>query len=181
MSPPSCHARLARRESLPLGHATDTNPQPGEPILVIPAASLLNPLTLLKSPLNSIPVELFPCQSSATTPPRRSSNGTPKLTTTQLLTLHLALTRDPQQRHKSEWQIFIDTLPEFRPLHPLTWVIPNSELKEEEQDAFWPALESCLSESVRIKIAAVKRRYLADLKLLRQVLVSQLHLDADRG
>ncbi|BEJ12327.1 hypothetical protein CspHIS471_0207870 [Cutaneotrichosporon sp. HIS471] len=138
----------------------------GEPILVIPAASLLNPLTLAKSALNSIPAHLFPAPATAS--PRRSPNGTAPLTTTQLLSLHLALTRDPLKRHKSEWQVFIDTLPEFRPLHPLTWVVPDTDNKA--PDAFWPALEQCLSESVRIKIEAVRLRYEADRKLLRNVL-----------
>lgn len=66
--------------------------------------------------------------------------------------------------------MFIDTLPDFRPLHPLTWVIPNSDAKQ--QDDFWPSLEACLSASVKIKVQDVKRRYEDDLRLLRTVLVS---------
>lgn len=131
----------------------------------------MNPLTLAKSSLNTIPSELYPAPASTSSPPRRSSNGTPRLTTTQLLTLHIALTRDPQQRHKSEWQVFVDTLPDFRPLHPLAWMIPNSDV--ERQDEFWPALEACLSESVRIKVQDVKRRFEDDLLLLRNVLKNE--------
>lgn len=137
-------------------------------MLVIPAASLLNPLTLQKSPLNTIPAHLFPSALSTNSPPPRSPGGSVRLTTTQLLTLHLALSRDPKGRHKSEWSIFINSLPSFRPLHPLTWVVPNSDAPH---DAWWGELEACLSESVRIKIDAVKQRYIKDLELLRRVLV----------
>jgi hypothetical protein len=139
-------------------------------MLVIPAQSLLNPLTLRASPLNTIPLELFPSASSTSSPPPRSpGGGCRRLNTTQLLTLHLALTKDPLGRHKSEWQIFIASLPTFRPFHPLTWVVPNSD---GPNDPWWAELESCLSESVRIKIDAVKVRYEADLAVLRPVLVS---------
>lgn len=144
-------------------------------MLVIPAQSLLNPLTLGASPLNTIPLELFPSASSTSSPPPRSpGGGCRRLTTTQLLTLHLALSKDPKGRHKSEWQIFVDSLPSFRPLHPLTWVVPNSD---GPHDAFWPQLEECLSESVRVKIDAVKVRYEDDLAVLRRVLVRDLGRD----
>jgi hypothetical protein len=139
-------------------------------MLVIPAPSLLNPLTMSASALNTIPKELFPAPaptSTAPSSPPTSPRGIARLTGTQLMTLHLALTRDPRRRHASEWQVFIDTLPEFRPQHPLTWVVPNSD---GPNDVFWPQLEACLSESVRIKIAAVKERYVEDKVVLRRVL-----------
>jgi hypothetical protein len=49
-------------------------------------------------------------------------------------------------------------------------VIPNSD---GPYDPWWSELESCLSESVRIKIAAVVGRYKEDLAILRRVLVSK--------
>lgn len=140
-------------------------------MLVIPSPSLLNPLTLGRSPLNTIPSELFPASASSSSPPPRSpGGGCRRLTTTQLLTLHLALSRDPKGRHNSEWEVFIKSLPSFRPFHPVTWVIPNSDAPH---DPWWEELEACLSESVRIKIAAVAKRYKEDLKILRRVLVSR--------
>ncbi|KAL1410957.1 hypothetical protein Q8F55_001900 [Vanrija albida] len=153
------------------GLFVDQAVQPSENLLVIPAPSLLNPLTLQKSALNTIPPELFPVAASSSSPPRRSSNGTPRLTTTQLLTLHNALTRDPKQRHKSEWQVFMDSLPGFRPWHPLTWVIPSSD--DAEQDEWWTRLYECLSESVKIKIAEVKKRYEDDRAVVRNVLANE--------
>lgn len=137
-------------------------------MLRIPAASLLNPLTLAKSPLNSIPLELFPALASSDSPPRSPSSAVPRLTTTQLLALHLALTHDARGRHRSEWQIFLDSIEtDFTPWHPLTWSL--------SKDEFWKTLESRLSRSVRVKIDAVRRRYEADLAVLRRVLVSCPH------
>lgn len=137
-------------------------------MLRIPAASLLNPLTLAKSPLNSIPLDLFPALASSESPPRSPSAAVPRLTTTQLLALHLALTHDARGRHRSEWQIFLDSIEtDFTPWHPLTWSL--------SQDEFWKTLESRLSRSVRVKIDAVRRRYEADLAVLKRVLVSCPH------
>lgn len=137
-------------------------------MLRIPAASLLNPLTLAKSPLNSIPLELFPALASSDSPPRSPSSAVPRLTTTQLLALHLALTHDARGRHRSEWQIFLDSIEtDFTPWHPLTWSL--------SKDDFWQTLESRLSRSVRVKIDAVRRRYDADLAVLKRVLVSCPH------
>ncbi|OCF32077.1 hypothetical protein I316_06233 [Kwoniella heveanensis BCC8398] len=124
----------------------------GDTLLHIPASAMLNPLTLIHN--TTIPLHLFPQSSSrprrtttttvsaravssgnndeedksfTSEAKRRKSNNSPslkKLDTTQLLTLHLALTRDPHGRHKSPWEGYIGTLPhEFRPWHPLTWLI----------------------------------------------------------
>ncbi|WVQ99075.1 hypothetical protein IAU59_006207 [Kwoniella sp. CBS 9459] len=120
----------------------------GDTLLHIPASAMLNPLTLIHD--TAIPIHLFPqsssrprrtptaASSSSSTSHHVNSNGegddgssakrrkpNSKLDTTQLLTLHLALTRDPKGRYKSPWETYIDTLPaEFRPWHPLTWLIP---------------------------------------------------------
>ncbi|WVF71829.1 hypothetical protein IAT40_006638 [Kwoniella sp. CBS 6097] len=116
-------------------------------LLHMPASSMLNPLTLIQD--TPIPLHLFPQSSSR---PRRTTTGPSlssasmnkgdeeesakrrkpnsqrlKLDTTQLLSLHLALTKDPKGRYPSPWAAYIDTLPaEFRPWHPLTWLIPPS-------------------------------------------------------
>lgn len=66
----------------------------------------------------------------------------------------------------------MDSLPGFRPWHPLTWVIPSSD--DDEQDEWWIRLYETLSESVKIKIAEVKKRYEDDRLVVRNVLVCGL-------
>lgn len=138
-------------------------------MLEIPSSALLNPLTLRISPLNTIPAHLFPCTNAdrAVVPVkrRRQSLTATRLDTTQLLTLHLLLSRDPEGRHQSAWKAYIATLPDFEGWHPLTWVASGGEGVEE--------LLGCLPVEAREKLEDVRKRYEADCEVLKGVLVSQ--------
>nr|XP_019042616.1 hypothetical protein I302_09225 [Kwoniella bestiolae CBS 10118]OCF21546.1 hypothetical protein I302_09225 [Kwoniella bestiolae CBS 10118] len=152
----------------------------GDTLLHIPASAMLNPLTLL--PSSSIPSHLFPQTTSSRAAPLpkkpRIANPPRKLDTTQLLTLHLALTRDPKERYKSDWQVYIDSLPKsFRPWHPLTWTIPPSlspnEPKEREAEGWewWNNLYNVgISQSTKLKVQDVKQRFDKDYEVLLEVL-----------
>nr|XP_018263476.1 uncharacterized protein I303_03345 [Kwoniella dejecticola CBS 10117]OBR85634.1 hypothetical protein I303_03345 [Kwoniella dejecticola CBS 10117] len=161
-------------------------------LLHIPSTCMLNPLTLL--PNSPIPSHLFPQTKSTNTnvsspSPKESSTPVPKrartdkprkLDTTQLLTLHLALTKDPQERYKSDWAPYIDSLPKsFRPWHPLTWVVPldeeqRSSGQKEKQREEWiwynHLYQIGLSGSTRLKVQDVKKRFDQDYEVLSDVL-----------
>lgn len=168
---------------------------------------MLNPLTMFaaesasrppsKGPMYSIPRHLYPrpthkmsstnsskrIKTSPTSPVTistdsgESSSHYRQLDTTELLTLHLALSRDPQKRYYSDWEVYIETLPkEFRPWHPLTWVIksePGAKNSEADDWNWWNTLyEKHISSTVKAKIQDVKRRYEADVAVVLDVLVS---------
>jgi hypothetical protein len=143
--------------------------QAGQTILEIPSSALLNPLTLASTPL--IPEHLFPLSSRP--PPakkprttRSSISNSPRLNTTQLLTLYLALTRDPESRNASPWKPYLATLPEsFFPWHPLTWYYKIGE------EGWWQKLHGLMPASTRRMLEKVKERYEEDLGVLRGVLV----------
>lgn len=168
--------------------------QAGETILEIPASAMINPLTLLST--SSIPSHLFPNSVSGTKLPRR---GTAKaalanedgddrpgsgehLTTTQLLTLQLALWRvDPAAR--GPWGVYVDTLPtEFRPWHPLSWLVTpdtpgsgaGSKSQAHPQWSMWHALADCLPRSTRSKLADVEQRFWRDVGVIRAAIVRVL-------
>lgn len=128
-------------------------------MLVIPSGALLNPLTLLASPLNSIPSHLFPSAPSHRAKKRRTSTSG-SLNTTQLLTLHLVLTRDTEKRHTSAWQTYIDSIPQDFSWHPLSWIHAGDRRI------------STVPEAARRKVAGVHRRFEEDLAVLKRVLVS---------
>lgn len=170
---------------------------------------MLNPLTMFaadaasrppsKGPVYSIPRHLYPrpthitsstnsskrIKTSAASPTTvstasgESNSHYRQLDTTELLTLHLALSKDPQKRYFSDWQVYLETLPnEFRPWHPLTWVI-KPELGAKSPGAadwdWWNTLyEKHISPTMKAKIQDVKRRYEADAALVLDVLVSVL-------
>ncbi|WWC89696.1 uncharacterized protein L201_004621 [Kwoniella dendrophila CBS 6074] len=161
----------------------------GDTLLHIPSTCMLNPLTLMSSPNQPIPLHLFPqtnrsSSTSSTTPvnkkPRTSlqlhQQPSRKLDTTQLLTLHLALTKDPKERYKSYWKPYIDSLPKkFRPWHPLTWIIPlhqsNHDDKDDKEWEWWNNLyELGLSKSTKLKVEDVKKRFNKDYDVLIDVL-----------
>lgn len=168
---------------------------------------MLNPLTMFaaestsrppsKELMYSIPRHLYPrpthkmsstnsskrIKTSPTSPATistgsgESSSHYRQLDTTELLTLHLALSRDPQKRYYSDWQVYLGTLPkEFRPWHPLTWVIksePGAKNSEADDWNWWNTLyEKHTSSTVKAKIQDVKRRYEADVAVVLDVLVS---------
>ncbi|WRT67493.1 uncharacterized protein IL334_004465 [Kwoniella shivajii] len=168
--------------------------QAGDTLLHIPSTCMLNPLTLL--PNSPIPKHLFPqTQPSSSSSSKASVSNTSrspseakrarislstssssspsrKLDTTQLLTLHLALTKDPKHRYESDWKVYIDTLPQsFRPWHPLTWVV-KPDLDEDEEDwKWWNCLYQIgLSESAKMKIDDVRERFEKDYEILIEVL-----------
>ncbi|KAK4689124.1 hypothetical protein P7C73_g987, partial [Tremellales sp. Uapishka_1] len=137
-----------------------------QPLLEIPSSALLNPLTLLKSPSNTIPSQLFPVPDRKLgSKSTKRAKKTPRLNTTQLLTLHLALTRDPGGGHPSDWQPYLRTLPQtFTPWHPLSWSV-------DQDDTWWKALlGEGVSRGVREKIDDVKERFEEDAAVLRLVL-----------
>jgi hypothetical protein len=147
---------------------------------------MINPLTLCDS---TIPSHLFP--RPAITKSRPRSDGGPTavegahgpLTTTQLLTLHLALCRADLKSASNggdggeTWRAYLDTLPlSFRPWHPLTWLIePDTQGETGEavkKDwAWWRALGACLPGSTRAKLAAVEKRLWRDIKVLKGAIV----------
>lgn len=144
--------------------------QAGQTILEIPASALLNPLTLASTPL--IPDHLFPLSSKP--PPAKKTKTTrsslpstsTRLNTTQLLTLYLALTRDPKARNTSPWKSYLNTLPEsFWPWHPLTWHYKQGE------EGWWQKLIGLMPASTRKMLDGVKERYEVDLGVLKGVLV----------
>ncbi|WWD16279.1 hypothetical protein CI109_100705 [Kwoniella shandongensis] len=173
--------------------------KPGETLLHIPASAMLNPLTLIRD--SPIPKHLFPqpthristtnsskrvktspstATSTATTAQSSVSSSKP-LDTTQLLTLHIALTRDPLKRYPSEWDVYMNALPrEFRPWHPLTWLITpqkstkndKSKIEEDEKEwEWWSKLaEKGLSPTTRIKLDDVKKRFEHDEEVIMEVL-----------
>lgn len=125
---------------------------------MIPSGSLLNPLTLLSSSLNSIPVHLFP-----SAPHRRSKKSrtslSGSLTTTQLLTLHLVLTRDKEGRHASAWEGYIETVPQNFDWHPLSWLVHGDDRIKHVPIA------------ARKHAEKVKARFDDDLLVLHRILV----------
>lgn len=126
--------------------------------MVIPSGALLNPLTLLASPLNSIPSHLFPSAPSHRAKKRRiSSSGS--LNTTQLLTLHLLLTRDAEKRHPSDWQTYIDSIPQDFSWHPLSWIHKGDKRMDS------------VPEAARTKVQGVHKRFEEDMAVLKRVLV----------
>jgi hypothetical protein len=144
--------------------------QAGRTILEIPSSALLNPLTLASTPL--IPEHLFPLSSKP--PPAKKTKTTrsslpstsPRLNTTQLLTLYLALTRDPKARNASPWKSYLCTLPEsFHPWHPLTWYYKEGE------NGWWQKILHLMPVSTLRMLDRVKERYEEDLKVLTTVLV----------
>ncbi|ODN74573.1 hypothetical protein L202_06935 [Cryptococcus amylolentus CBS 6039] len=164
-------------------------------LLHIPAASMLNPLTLLasdstskvlsKGPNFSIPRHLFPQPSHVTSavnsskrlktsPAGTDSSQSKQLDTTELLTLHLALSRDPHKRYTSDWQVYLETLPkDFRPWHPLTWLVkPDPGTKEAVEGWNWWAdlYENHASPTLKSKVAEVKKRYDADKAVILSTL-----------
>ena len=163
---------LLRWVTLPLIYVnTDNMPQPGSTLLTIPASALLNPLTLASS---IIPTHLFPrCTSYAHRAKRaRTSSTTWRLNTTQLLTLYLALTRHLERRHASPWEAYLDSLPgDFRPWHPLTWLVPPSDAGQVEKWKRWNALAGMVPRSARMKLEAVRARFDEDLEVVQRVLV----------
>lgn len=149
--------------------------QAGETILEIPASALLNPLTLAASN-TIIPDNLFPVSNSSSSShaakraktTRRSDVAaqTNWLNTTQLLTLYLALNRDPKAAKSSPWAKYLGTLPKsFAPWHPLTWYY------EEGYEGWWKKPIRFLPTSARLKLEDVKRRYEEDAAVLKDVLV----------
>jgi hypothetical protein len=162
---------------------------------------MINPLTLLST--SSIPSHLFPSSVSGTKPQRRSAakaaiengdgNGDDKpgpgkhLTTTQLLTLQLALWRvEPAGR--GPWGVYVDTLPaDFRPWHPLSWLVPpdtpqagsGSKLGRRSQapveGSRWHGLAGSLPRSTRSKLADVEKRFWRDVGVIRAAIVRVFH------
>jgi hypothetical protein len=146
---------------------------------------MINPLTLLST--TSIPSHLFPSSVSPIKPPRRSAakasipNGDgdnragpgKHLTTTQLLTLQLALWR-VDSTGRGPWGVYVDTLPaEFRPWHPLSWLVapetPGSGAGSKSQAhewARWHGLADRLPRSTRSKLAEVEKRWLSCVSLI---------------
>jgi hypothetical protein len=87
------------------------------------------------------------------------------------LTLYLALTRDPKNRHPSPWKQYLSTLPvSFDPWHPLTWYYKQGE------EGWWQKILAFLPVSARKKLDEVKGRYEGDLAVLKIVLVSLMRL-----
>lgn len=90
-----------------------------------------------------------------------------RLNTTQLLTLYLALHRDPPSRKGSPWAKYLATLPEsFAPWHPLTWYYRPG------YDGWWQRVLGILPVPARSKLEDVQRRYEEDAEVLRDTLVS---------
>jgi hypothetical protein len=154
---------------------------------------MINPLTLLST--TSIPSHLFPSSVSPIKPPRRSAakasipNGDgdnragpgKHLTTTQLLTLQLALWR-VDSTGRGPWGVYVDTLPaEFRPWHPLSWLVapetPGSGAGSKSQAhewARWHGLADRLPRSTRSKLAEVEKRFWRDVGAIRVAIVRVL-------
>lgn len=130
---------------------------------MIPSGALLNPLTLLSNPLNSIPIHLFPSAPSHSSK-RRRTRSSKSLNTTQLLTLHLVLTRDKEDRHASGWKEYIDTIPQDFDWHPLSWLVHGDRRIESVPTA------------ARRHAELVKAKFDDDLVVLHRVLVSPLGL-----
>ena len=133
--------------------------------MLVPAPALLNPLTILKSERNTVPTHLFPEPLHRSDRKKRRISAVQRLNTTQLLTLHLVLTRDNEQRHQSDWQAYFETLPQsFRPGHPLVWAV---DAEAESVNGFWAKIPSEAAAIVR----RVKARFDGDLEVIRKVLV----------
>ncbi|WVQ75496.1 hypothetical protein IAR50_005121 [Cryptococcus sp. DSM 104548] len=195
-----CHAgfsmNIALRDTPGLLRGLVVMEDEGATLLHIPAASMLNPLTLLasdstskvlsKGPNYSIPRHLFPSPSHVTSgansskrvktsPAGTTDPGQSKqLDTTELLTLHLALSRDPQKRYTSDWQVYLETLPKkFRPWHPLTWLVepdPGTEEALEEWKWWHDLYENHSSPTLKAKVLDVKKRYHADKAVILSTL-----------
>lgn len=137
-------------------------------MLQIPSSALLNPLTLISSDLNTIPHHLFPLSDRIPPSKKKRHSLSNRLNTTQILTLHLLLTRDPENRHPSAWNVYLKTLPNFEGWHPLTWFYGV----EDKEGVKRRKILECLPESTRQKLDDVKGRYEADRDVLKGVLVS---------
>ena len=107
------------------------------------------------------------------------SASSARLNTTQLLTLHLVLTRDPLGRHKSDWDVYLETLPKtFRPFHPLTWLVPETRVngkvnghgRQPNGNVMGGALAHVPS-AANENVLRVFGRFEADLEVMRAVLV----------
>ncbi|OCF71488.1 hypothetical protein I204_07546 [Kwoniella mangroviensis CBS 8886] len=178
---PGFERNLSLRDvpGLERGLVTSKKLKKGDILFHIPSSCMLNPLTLL--PNSPIPSHLFPqtvsksVPTSSLTPVQkkpRIGNPPRKLDTTQLLTLHLALTKDPRGRYKSDWQVYIDSLPiTFRPWHPLTWIVSPFDKAQKEERVWWNHLYTIgLSESTKMKVQDVKNRFEKDYEVLCEVL-----------
>ncbi|WVQ81248.1 hypothetical protein IAT38_003370 [Cryptococcus sp. DSM 104549] len=181
------------------GMITSDTIKPRATLLHIPSSAMLNPLTLLAASSSvtasthpdrhSIPRHLFPQPTHVTSSvnsskrlkpsPSSPTNGvtaTPafprQLDTTELLTLQVALSRDPQKRYESDWQVYIETLPkDFRPWHPATWVIKPEDASKQDDWEWWHSLyEIGTSPTLKAKIQDVKKRFETDYGVLMEVL-----------
>lgn len=88
-----------------------------------------------------------------------SSEAQDYLTSTQIMALYLA--RNRELATESPWSDYIATLPiDFRPWHPLTWLIPPPHA---EHDDRWKSrrrlAEDCLPLGARRRLDRVKRRF----------------------
>ncbi|WVR05501.1 hypothetical protein IAU60_002519 [Kwoniella sp. DSM 27419] len=174
------------------GLVTSRSLKPGETLLHIPAASMLNPLTLFGN--SPIPSHLFPQTRSSsrasTSVAKPSVDGnahaessakrpkvtpTRKLDTTQLLTLHLVLTKDPKGRYPSPWQPYIHTLPRsFRSWHPLTWLVPpTGDSSRSDWETWSTTALAGLSASTRKKLDEVNKRFEEDYEVIKEVLAEE--------
>lgn len=193
---------------LTIAHTTQT----GEILLDIPSSALLNPLTIKSSPCNTIPSHVFPLTEadlSAQGAIKGKSNGVvkrkrlsaaPRLNATQIMCLHLLLTRDTKARHVSDWAAYIATLPDFEGWHPLTWLYAEGAGVDEGEDEGAGAVDGqgddpdaehvgeedrqlenrrgvrdlveCLTPRARAKLQDVQERYEVDKAAMRHVLVS---------
>ncbi|WWC69104.1 uncharacterized protein I206_103040 [Kwoniella pini CBS 10737] len=184
---PGFESNLSLRDlpGLERGMTASKDLKKGETLLHIPSTCMLNPLTLLPNSL--IPSHLFPQSVSrnnpndSTTPiskKARMEKGR-KLDTTQLLTLHLALTKDSKNRYKSNWKEYIESLPKtFRPWHPLTWVVsPILTQKENVPQVEWKWFNHLydigLSQAAKLKVQDVKKRFDEEYEILVEVLTEE--------
>ena len=166
-------------------------------LLGVPTSALLNPVTLLASN-TQLPSSLFMVQPPVKNGKRKkigkpataqkSASSSSKtniplpLTSTALLTLHLALTKDPESRHPSAWKPYIDALPQdFRPWHPLSWAVrPGTDgTAESKQDwSWWNALsEQCMTYGAAKKLREIRERWDLDYEVLKMVLVCERTLN----
>jgi hypothetical protein len=186
---PKAHTRLLAMSNL-------SPHQAGATILTMPTSTLLHPRTIERTDNEAreagipnprtIHPSILPHSSALKRDKREPQGPQSRLTTTQTLSLYLALNRhassekgDPQY---SPWAAYIDTLPtSFRPWHPLTWLMNPAPGVPGEED--WSSLnhlaKNHLPDSAWDKLQDMLGRYRGDLKTMERCVRLAIEKEGD--
>lgn len=162
-----------------------SSPQAGSTILTMPRATLLHPRNIERvdneareagtpNPI-TIHASILPHSSPLKRDKHQLQGQQSRLTTTQTLSLYLALNRhsSPERGNSrySPWADYIATLPKsFRPWHPHTWLVRPIPGVPGDED--WSSLNDLaknhLPDSTYDKLQDMLGRYRGDLKTMER-------------